>query len=261
MSRSFSHTLRAAAAAFGLTALTVLPATASETILLVQDAAYAPYMSAEGRTATGIWADVINEALTRIEGDYEVSLQAVPWSRAVNMVESGQAHGLVGTYYRPDSRPWIGTYSTAPFSETVSVYCRPGVAQANWTYPDDFKGLTFGNNAGFGTPGKAFFDMVEGGLISLQDAPTTEQNLRKLAGGRIDCYVQEQLAAEAVINAGGLTGIERVLDTSEEPAMIGFRGTWSGDMAESFTTKMDAALTEMGEDGTIDTIIQTAVGG
>ena len=253
----FKHALCAAA----LSLAAVATAASAATITLVQDQAYAPYMTKDGKTASGIWADVIAEALNRVGGDHEVELQAVPWSRAVNLVESGQAHGLVGTYHRPESRPWIGTYSVAPFTEKVSVYCREGVAQADWSYPQDFKGLTFGNNAGFGTPGAEFFDLVEGGLISLQEAPTTEQNLKKMAGGRVDCYVQEQLAVEGAINAMGLSGIERVLDTSVEDSMIGFRGTWNDPEAASFIAALDTVLKAMMADGTIDQIISTSVGG
>ncbi|NKW78534.1 transporter substrate-binding domain-containing protein [Rhodobacteraceae bacterium R_SAG7] len=233
----------------------------AETIRLVQDEAYAPYMTKDGKQPTGIWAEVITQALSRIEGDYDVVLDAVPWSRAVNLVESGQAHGLVGTYYKPDSRPWIGTYSTAPFTENVAVYCRDGVAEAGWSYPQDFKGLTFGNNAGFGTPGQAFFDLVASGLISLQEAPTTDLNLKKLAAGRIDCYVQEQLTAEIAITALGISGITQVLDTSVEDSMIGFRASWQGAEAEGFIAEMDRVLAEMMADGTIDQIIATAVAG
>lgn len=179
----------------------------------------------------------------------------------MNLVEYGQAHGLIGTYFRPEARPWIGTYSEAPMTERVSVYCRDGVGEASWSYPEDFKGLTFGNNAGFSTPGAEFFDLVESGLISLQEAPTTGQNLLKMAKGRIDCYVQEQLATESIINTQSITGVRRVLDTSAEPAHIGFRGTWQGEEAETFIAAMDAALKSMMEDGTVDRIISTSVGG
>ncbi|MBO9398927.1 transporter substrate-binding domain-containing protein [Shimia sp. R9_2] len=246
------------AAAFACASLAT--ATSAETIRLVQDEAYAPYMGVENGAPTGIWVDVITEALSRIEGQYDVEIDAVPWSRAVNLVESGQAHGLIGTYVRRESRPWIGTYSTAPITEKVSVYCRNGVADAGWSYPEDFSGLTFGNNAGFGTPGDAFFDMVSGGLISLQEAQTTEQNLMKLDRGRIDCYVQEQLAAEMVINDKGLKNVERVLDTSAETAHVGFRGDWQGAEATAFMDAFDAAVQSMLDDGTIDAMVAETVG-
>ncbi len=247
--------------AASLACMTAATTVSAAPIKLVQDEAYAPYMGLENGQPTGIWAEFINEALSRVGGEYDVVLEAVPWSRAVKLVESGQAHGLIGTYYRPDSRPWIGTYSTSPVTEKVSVYCREGVAQSDWAYPADFAGLTFGNNAGFGTPGKAFFEMVDAGTITLQEAQTTEQNLKKLEKGRIDCYVQEQLAAEMVINGNGLKGVVRVLDASAETAHIGFRADWQDEDSKKFIADFNAALQSMMDDGTVAEIVSRTVGG
>ena len=55
----------AAALACG-TAATVVTAAP---IKLVQDEAYAPYMGLENGQPTGIWADFIDEALSRVEGE------------------------------------------------------------------------------------------------------------------------------------------------------------------------------------------------
>lgn len=229
-------------------------------ILLVQDEAYPPYMSKDGSDATGIWADVVKEAGRRMKG-MTFKIEAVPWSRAVGLVEQGRAQGLVGTYYKPEARPWIAAYSEPAMTEQVSVYCYPGVAKADWTYPDDFKGLTFGNNTGFQTPGAKFFEMVEAGDIKLQEAPSTEQNLKKLSAGRIDCYVQERLSAEIAINSGGIDNVERVTDASSEQSFIGYTDTWTGPEAEAFIAAMDKAIKDMKADGTIDKIVKKYVGG
>jgi len=229
-------------------------------ILLVQDEAYPPYMSTEAGEPTGIWADVVMEAGKRM-GGMTFKLEAVPWSRAVGLVEQGRAHGLVGTYHKPEARPWIATYSEPAMTEQVSVYCHPGVAMADWTYPDDYRGLTFGNNTGFRTPGAKFFEMVEAGDIKLQEAPSTEQNLKKVSAGRVDCYVQERLSAEIAINSGGIDNVERVTDASAEQSFIGYTETWTGPEAEAFIAAMDKAIKEMKADGTIDTIVEKYVGG
>ena len=84
----YAATVAWAAAA---TAVTAAP------IRLVQDEAYAPYMGLENGQPTGIWAEFIAEALSRVEGEYDVVVEALPWSRAVKLVETGQAHGLIGT--------------------------------------------------------------------------------------------------------------------------------------------------------------------
>lgn len=232
----------------------------AETIRLVQDNVYAPYMTGDADGASGLWADVINEALTRVGDDYDVSLEAMPWARAVKMVENDQAHGLVGTYHKPVSRPWLGTYSTEPYNESVSVFCREGVAQSDWDYPHSFRGLTFGNVNGSGAPGTEFFAMAEAGDLKVENAHSSEINIKKMAAGRIDCFVQERLVAEIAINAVGATNIEYVLDASSERAMIGYRGTWTGDVAEGFIAAMNSAIEEMKADGTIDKLVASVRG-
>ena len=102
--------------------------------------------------------------------------------------------------------------------------------------------------------------MVKAGDIKLQEAPTTEQNLKKLSAGRIDCYVQERLTTEIAIKDGNIKNVERVTDASSEDAFIGYTDTWTGPEAESFIKAMDKALTDMKADGTIDGIVAKYVG-
>lgn len=66
------HTSIRAPHAAALSLAAVATSASAATITLVQDQSYAPYTTKEGKTASGIWADVIAEALTRIEGDFDV---------------------------------------------------------------------------------------------------------------------------------------------------------------------------------------------
>lgn len=223
-------------------------------ILLVQDEAYLPYMGAEQFEATGIYRDILKEAGQRLERR-GFQVQAVPWPRAIELVRGGGAQGLVGTYYRPDARPWIRTFSVPLYEEQVSVYCRKGVAEEDWSYPADFKGLTFGNNTNFRTPGERFFELVASGDITLLEAQTTEMNLRMLDLGRLDCYVQERLTAELEIRRNGLQNVRRVKTISSETAHIGYSSHWTGLEADSFIDDMNQVLTEMHADGTVSRII------
>lgn len=231
---------------------------AREPIIFVIADNYAPFLTAEG----GILGDIVKEAVSRLEDDFVVQYVSVPWARAVGMVEHGQAHALVGTYYKPEDRPWIAPYSEPLLQEHVAVFCREGVAQASWSYPQDFAGLVFGNNNGYRSPGTAFFQMVDSGLIELQEAPTTAHNLKKLAHGRIDCYVNERFVVEMTLQQEGITGVERVTDASVEESLIGYLGEWSdAPVAQSFIAALDAQIQSLQEDGTIDSIISTHIRG
>lgn len=234
---------------------------AGDTILLVQDNAYPPFMLEQDGKSVGIIADIVAEAASRIDGDYDVKVESVPWQRALAMVESGDAQGILGTYYRPEARPWIGVYSEPVTLERVVVLCRDGLDVSGFAYPADFAGLTFGNNAGFKTPGDAFFAMVDSGDIKLDETKTTEQNLQKLAAGRIDCYVQEELSAQMAANAEGVTGFSVGGEVSVEKSMIGYNHEWATGDNMAFIEAMNAAIKDVKADGTADKITATNVGG
>jgi len=236
--------------------LTSVPVARSEEILLLQEDAYLPYMAEQDFEAVGIYSDILDEAAKRLSAS-AITVKAVPWSRALKLVRSGGAQGLVGTYYRPVVRPWIRVFSVPLLTEQVFVFCRDGIARADWNYPADFKGLTFGNNTGYRSPGQRFFELVEAGEISVVEARTTAMNLNMLALGRIDCYVQERLSAEREIRRNKLRNIVPVKAISAETAHIGYSSSWTGPEADAFIIEMDRTLTELHRDGSVDRIIST----
>lgn len=248
----------------GLSLLASLPAigitaASSQEVVFVQDNAYPPYMSITNGVASGLYADILIEARTRLNFQ-DLKLEAVPWTRATVLVENGAAQGLIGTYYKPLDRPWIRHWSLPIYHEEVSIFCRAGVARKDWTYPQDFAGLLFGNVAGYKAPGDQFFQMVAKGQIMLEEAQTTEQNLSKLALGRIDCYVVERIATEMLMRTKNITNVEIVGTASIEPAYIGYSDKWTGPEADAFIQEMDAILNTMKQDGTIDRIVASYSG-
>ncbi len=240
---------------FGLSA----PTAAADAVLLVQDNAYPPYMSDDNGEADGLYASILAEAKRRLETD-KLIVHAVPWTRATILVENGRAQGLIGSYYKPKDRPWIRHWSEPIFLEEVSIFCRTGVAQREWKYPDDYEGLLFGNVAGYKAPGARFFEMVADGKIKLEEAQTTEQNLSKLALERIDCFVIERLAAEIMLREKNIHNVEVVGTASMEPAYIGYSDKWTGPEADAFIKAMDETLAQMKKDGTIDRIVSRLIG-
>ncbi len=239
-------------------ALLPVAAQAEGHIVLALSNNYPPLMTAEG----GVLGDIIDEAVARVGGDYTVEIQSVPWSRAVVMVENGQAHGLVGTYYRPEARPWISAYSEPLMQEHVSVFCKKGVAQASWSFPDDFKGLKIEKLQGSAAPGSAFFDMVESGLISMTESPNVEISLKKLNAGRVDCYVNARINVDIEMDAGKFDQVEYVTDVKTEDSLIGYLDTWTEEgYAKGYMASFDEAVKAMHEDGTIEAIIAQHVSG
>ena len=179
----------------GLAMAAAPPALAVQDVTILMDDAYKPYSyeGPDGR-ATGIYAEVLRAVDRKMDG-YDIRLNAVPWPRALQDLRTGHAFAAAPPYRDPDRRHFIAPYSERILQEKVVVYCRKAVMdepRPNW--PDDYSGLTVGNNAGFNAPGPAFFDMVRSGRIDLQAGRTTQSNLMMLILGRIDCYVNSRAA-------------------------------------------------------------------
>jgi polar amino acid transport system substrate-binding protein len=211
-------------------------------------------MTATANGAGGIYAEIIREADRRLP-DYAIELTAVPWGRAMHLVQSGRANALVGTYRRLDERPWLRGYSTAFFYESIYVYCRKGIANRSWSYPEDFAGLVFGNNNGFQTPGPEFFDMVAKGLIYLFEEQTTDVNLRLIQFGRVDCYVQDESAVGPLLAGETYENVEPVRQLTYEAIHVGYSEKWDPGTADRFARELDRVLSEMKQDGTISEIV------
>lgn len=224
-----------------------------ETVTMVQDAGFPPYMMQTPSGPGGIYAEIIREVDRRLPG-YQIELQALPWSRALHLVASGRIKTLLGTYQRPKQRPWLRQYSKVITYESLFVYCRKGVADKTWSFPDDYAGLVFGNNSGFETPGPAFFDLVAAGRIFLNEEQTTELNLKLLQYGRADCYVQDKSVVDPLLSTGLFDMIEPVKQLTYETTHVGFSEAWDAQQADRFKQELDRVLEEMKQDGSLDSI-------
>ncbi|MTI45491.1 amino acid ABC transporter substrate-binding protein (PAAT family) [Roseibium hamelinense] len=254
----YNFAVMAATFAYGQAA----PVTAEpeSVVHFVQDSDYLPYMGTGKTGPTGIYTDIMREADRRMPG-FRFEIHAVPWKRALYEVETGTADGVIGTYYKAKERPYIAVFSEPFNDEETFVYCKKGIAQQTWRYPMDFADLVFGNNASFQTPGPEFFDMVRAGKIGLEEALGTDENLRKLQNGRIDCYVQDGVATDGYIEAHGYDQIERVKPVKTEQAFVGFSKAFADKQGTDFIPQFNAVILAMKQDGTIKTIVRRHLGG
>ncbi|MBB4287124.1 substrate-binding periplasmic protein [Roseospira goensis] len=238
------------------------PALAQETVPLVADDAYPPFSHVTDGTLAGVYPAILAAVFDRLEG-YTVKTRAVPWSRALRTVETGEALGVYPPYASSGAdRPYIDRYSEPIWVERVVLVCDRAQDTAGRTaWPDDFHGFRIGNNSGFRTPGDAFFAAVEAGDITLDEAPDAITNLRKLLAGRIDCYVNAALSIESGLVAMEASADERariveVLTVSENTAHIGYAADADAfPFKDDFADKVDTLLTEMKASGEIQAIV------
>ena len=240
--------------AFLLGLFTASAAIAETTVTFAVADNYPPLMTIGG----GISGEILEEVDARLDDRFAIAIEIVPWARSVALVENGRAQALVGTYYRPDIRPWIDPYSEPLLQDPVSVFCRKGVADRSWTYPRDYAGLEFGYLIGSYAAGEEFGAMREAGEISVRENRTIRGNLQMLLSGRIDCFVEGYHPIQFELSGlGGSGDIEVVADVSVEDFYVGFQSAWAaGTEASDFIAEFNGIIRDMRSDGTIDEILQ-----
>lgn len=238
---------------------------AGQNVVLVSDESYPPYSYKDGDKAVGIYPEILRRVFAQMPA-YTVTITPTPWKRALQMAEKGEVLGIVPPYYRKELRPWMG-YSDPIFEEKIVVVCSKEVAGkvAGKAYPADYAGLTFGNLAGSRAGGEALHAMADKSQLKIEEAKTTDQNLMKLAAGRIDCYVDDANTIESAWNKLAKTdaklqrNFDHAADVSVEKTYIGLTGTNAFPFKDDFVKEFNVKLAELKASGEIDRIVQDAL--
>lgn len=245
----------------GLTSLVALFVNAATQVKIYGDDSYPPYSFVEKGKLTGIYTVILERAFAQMP-DYQVALKPWPWKRGLKAIESGDIFALYPPYNRPKQRPFM-EYDMAILDEELVVFCSKKVLskpRPNW--PNDYLGLTIGNNAGFSAGGDAFWSAVKAKKIKVQEAKGTPKNLLKLIAGRVDCYMNDGLSIQWELkklqSEGKYDGASLVKGAtiSAEQGFLGF-ATEGGKFAykDDFKQQYLKVLKQMKESGEIDTII------
>jgi polar amino acid transport system substrate-binding protein len=235
-------------------------------ITIYSDDSYPPYSYQENGEAKGIYIEILKVAFSRLEG-YSVTIEPVNWKRGLGYIESGVGFGLVPPYYRPDIRPWMDI-SVPILDESLAVFCTADVLETprpNW--PQDYEGLTIGNNLGFSLFKETPEELKSGYNITIENADGSETNLLKLANEEIDCYGNDRLSILWLLQQlkergkynpdGAQSEIVEGATLSSEKGYVGYTNTDKGAFTykADFMAQMDKILTAMKDSGEIQQIV------
>jgi polar amino acid transport system substrate-binding protein len=236
-------------------------------VTIYADAGYPPYSYEKDGKPAGLYYDIVRAAFAHMRG-YKIEVQAVPWRRGMALLKSGTGFALYPPYMNTKDEPWTWPYSMPLLEEHVVAVCRKDVlaARPRKRWPEDFYGLTIGNNAGFIVGGEAFDQAVKAGKLRMEEAKDSETNIIKLGMRRIDCYIndrisiqwtREQLKAEGKYDEGGAHAeVAEAIQISAKQAYLGYtdrdqgRYTYKSDFVRQF----DSAIQQMKRNGEMDAI-------
>lgn len=236
---------------------------AETAVTVYADDGYAPYSYKEGAEAKGIYNEILKAVFAKMP-DYKVTIEPVPWKRALKYMETGEGFAISPPYLRPKERPFINPYSVPIFEEEVVVFCREEILKTprpNW--PKDYYDLKVARNAGFASGGDEFMQAVKDGKIKLDEAKTNRENILKLLEGHTDAYINDRLSILQSLKAvqaekdkyKNVKILEGTL-VSTEKAYLGFTSMDKGKFAfkDDFVKKFNAAIEDMKAKGEIKAI-------
>jgi polar amino acid transport system substrate-binding protein len=236
-------------------------------VTVYADAGYPPYSYEKDGKPAGLYYDIAQAAFNHMKG-YKIEVRAVPWKRGMAMIRSGTGFALYPPYMNTKDEPWTWPYSQPLFEEHVVAYCRKEViaAKPRKRWPEDFYGLTIGNNAGFIVGGEAFDVAVKAGHLRIEEGKDSETNIIKLGMKRIDCYINDRVSIQWTLRqlkaagkyAEGGTHAE-LAEAIQIAARQGYLGYTSRDKGRytyksDFVKQFDAAIQQMKRSGEMDAV-------
>lgn len=224
-----------------------------ENVVFLIDENYPPYSYLEGNKIKGIYPDILAIVDKNLK-DFKIILKPVPWSRALKMIESGEADYITDVWYRPNDRPYLN-YSVPVINEEIVIVSK---SEDIKKWPNDFKGKKIGINRGF-----AVFSSEEKKLIKLEEANFTEDNIKKILSGRIDFFASDKnslywdLETIKIKNVIDLFDIKVNLVFKKEYGYVGFRKNSTWKYKDRFEEEFNKEITKLKNNGVIDNILNS----
>ena len=172
---------------------------------------YAPYIIVDGGKVSGVFAELLEASLK--QGGDTVKYEAVPWKRATTMAESGDVAATV-PWFKTAEREAIYLYSDPVIDATNKIFIKKGgkvPANLDWKSYADFKPYKFG-----GVTGYWYEEGFKKAGVPLDMVSSDEKNVQKLASGRIDAFITDELVGMALIKKL-LPGKEGDFEMVEKP--------------------------------------------
>ncbi|WP_018610228.1 substrate-binding periplasmic protein [Uliginosibacterium gangwonense] len=225
----------------------ILPASAQNKPLTLVSFDYPPFMNVqEGKPATGLMIEVINEAFKRIGKPYK--MEFYPLARDFQMLDAGEADALF-------------TVKKTPERETNYLFPKESVLSQDYVFfvlkdsPVEFKGdLKSLANASIGVVNKVSYGSVfdaaaqRGDFKKLEVAPTYEANFKKLLAKRMDVVVCSRIPGFAFLKELNATQQVKVIgppiETTQSYIMF------SKKAGPALVAEFDKAMAAMRSDGT-----------
>lgn len=209
-----------------------------------------PYVYTENNKIKGFNVEILNKIFTKM--GIEVNYKIVPWARAIMMVKSGQADAIF-PFFKTKERELFADYTDSFTSEPIAMFV---LRDSNISYDGTLESLSsyrFGRVRAYSS-GVQFDKAVKDGIVQIEEAITSEQNLNKIFKKRFDILVDNQYNILYQLKKQNMQNEVRQLYPilSDTEAYLGFSKKKN---YHTIIKKFNTILKDMKEDGSYDAII------
>ncbi len=200
--------------------------------------------------ASGAAVEIVTRIMNRL--NHSVSIEVLPWTRAVKMVQFGRADAIFTIFKNPERQLFLNYSTEILIPQPVAFYAKKESAISYEGNPLNLKHLKVGvvSTISYGRK----FDSTRG-LMTVERTATLEQNFAKLMLGRIDLVISNVYSAEIVINRMRIADAVKQLEPYVEsvPSYIAFAKVKdTGSLLADF----DRELAKLKKSGDYDRIIK-----
>lgn len=215
---------------------------------------FKPFVWCENGNPTGTDIDIIDELFSR--AGRKVTIECLPWNRAIHYTKNGKADGLFSAYMT-EERKEFATYLKYPMhTSTFSVFVRNG-SDLKFTSIENLHGLNIGISRGYSINPE--FDAAKmAGKFEVYESISTEKGISLLLKGRIDAYVNGRLVVlNRARNMGVIGKISELPHPvhTPKPAFLIISKESNLPQKKELIQSLNQELKKMSQDGTTSKII------
>jgi len=242
-----------------------------QVVTILSDNGYPPYSYVENGIPKGIYVDLINEVAKEMASDYKIKIRPLPWKRALQEIKNGREFAVMPPYVHAQ-REYIWPYSSPLAYERVVVFCHDKInfkehisrQRQVITSP-----LNVGMNAGYLILNEQLSRAKRDNKIRIWENHSTVANIQKLLDKRIDCYLNDPLSTQWVLNnlpkknsLISLEGVKQSMEVMVQTAHIGYSNVnpQKFHFKDDFVKKFNKALEVVKRNKAIERIVNKYVG-